>query len=78
MKWVSSRWNSRVRSQWKSTEQTKGRHGRVVLLASRLRRELEAYVRCMGLDAVRDRERPLFATQKRSQFTANKIGRAHV
>jgi len=54
-------------------EQTKGRHGRVVLLASRLRRELEAYVRCMGLDAVRDSERPLFATQKRSQFTANTL-----
>ena len=51
-----------------TAEQTKGRHARVVFVSDKLRREIAVYISTIA-------ERPstahLFATQKRSAFSAN-------
>lgn len=50
--------------------QTKGRHGRVVFVPEKLRRELGAYVECLKRRAHGQR---LFRTQKRDGFSANTL-----
>ena len=51
-----------------TAEQTKGRHARTVFVNERLRREIAAYLRTIPRRANTDH---LFATQKRSAFSAN-------
>jgi integrase/recombinase XerD len=61
-----------------SVEQTKGRRGRTVVLADKLRKELLQYLRnrfsyteLIALAASASYNMPLFSTQKRSGFNAN-------
>lgn len=51
-----------------AAEQTKGRHARVVFVSERLRREIATYLKTIPKRAD---TAPLFATQKRSRFSAN-------
>ena len=50
--------------------QTKGRHARTVFVNAKLKRELEAYIRCHPTD---NPTRRLFYTQKREGFTPNTL-----
>ncbi len=50
--------------------QTKGRHARTVFVNAKLKRELEAYIRCHPTD---DPAHRLFYTQKREGFTPNTL-----
>ena len=60
-----------VRSEIRlDAQQTKGKHARVVFVSERLRKELSSY--CKDL-ATSNANRPLFATQKRSAFSANTL-----
>ena len=61
-----------------TAEQTKGRRGRIVVLAEKLRKELLQYLRARfsftdlsALAASASYSLPLFATQKRAGFNAN-------
>lgn len=58
--------------------QTKGKHGRTVILSEKLRKELEIYLQqrfetkqLIDVTYKVDMTKPLFATQKRDGFTAN-------
>jgi integrase/recombinase XerD len=53
-----------------NSEQTKGRHARIVFLGQRLRKELALYVATIKHPLP---GKPLFYTQKRAGFTANTL-----
>ena len=51
-------------------DQTKGRRARTVYLGMKIRKELERYLATKRIDDV---SKPLFATQKRAQFSPNTL-----
>lgn len=53
-----------------SPEQTKGRHARTVYLGGKIRKELANYLSTI---TIKDKNKPLFYTQKRAGFTANTL-----
>lgn len=53
---------------------TKGKHARTVYISDKLRKELTAYVKSLGDMPAADA--PLFATQKRTAFSANSLCQA--
>ncbi len=63
-----------------TAEQTKGRHARTVVLADKLRREIQTYLQTrfstkelIALTYSDYSNKPLFATQKRAGFSANTL-----
>jgi integrase/recombinase XerD len=53
-----------------AAEQTKGRYGRIVFLNDKLRTELEQF---LGKSKVKDKQQPLFYTEKSVGFSANSL-----